>query len=106
MRMWLVNPDMLCTKHLLGEHFEIHKAIGNLRKGRIWAESLTDKGFLEPQNALKRHNSLVKEMKQRGFNHNSPLNTKGVKLPIGKVDIQKSINDLLERCDKCKERVK
>ena len=25
MRMWMVNPKMLCDQHLLGEHFELHK---------------------------------------------------------------------------------
>ena len=24
MRMWMVNPKMMCNKHLLGEHVELH----------------------------------------------------------------------------------
>ncbi len=105
MRNWGVEPSLLCRQHLLGEHFEIHKAVGNLRHSGKWAESLTQKGFLEPQNFKKRHNELVAEMLKRGFNHNSPLDISNINLPIGNVDIKKSIKDLKERCDKCKNKL-
>lgn len=104
MRMWNITPSKLCNQHLLGEHFEIHKVIGNLKNSRKWAESLTKKGFLEPQNLLKRHNRLTKEMLKRGMNHRSLLEIKGVKLPIGKVDVKKSIKDLNKRCRECRKR--
>lgn len=102
MRMWNINPRKMCRQHLLGEHFELHKLIGNLKHGRTWGESLTAKGFLEPQNALKRHDKLVCEMKQRGFKHRSPLKIGRVKLPKGKVDRKKSIRDLKKRCGECR----
>ena len=25
MRLWMIDPKLLCTQHLLGEHLEIHK---------------------------------------------------------------------------------
>ena len=102
--MWNINPSKLCTQHLLGEHFEIHKAIGNLRHSRKWAESLTAKGYLEPQNSLKRHDKLAKEMLKRNMNHKSPLDIKEIELPIGKVDVRKSIKDLNKRCRECRKR--
>lgn len=34
MRMWVVNPKILCRKHLLGEHVELHMATGHLQRGR------------------------------------------------------------------------
>lgn len=105
MRNWNINPKLLCRQHLLGEHFEIHKAVGNLRHSGKWTISLTNKGFLEPQNFLKRHNQLIKEMIKRGFKHNSPLEIKELKLPMGKVDIKKSIKDLKNRCKECKKRI-
>jgi len=80
MRMWNINPKKW-TLSLLGEHFEIHKAIGNLKNSRTWACSLTKEGFLEPQNAEKRHNQLVKEITKHGFKHKSSLKTSK-----GKVD--------------------
>lgn len=98
----MIQPEKLCRQHLLGEHFEIHKAVGNLRHSGKWTNSLTAKGFLEPQNFLSRHKSLVKEMRRRGFIHNSPLDISGVELCVGNIDICKSVNDLRERCMDCR----
>ena len=103
MRMWNIKPNCMCNQHLLGEHFEIHKAVGNLRHSGTWANSLTKNGFLEPQNFLKRHDKLAKEMGRRNMNHRSPLNVKGINLLKGKVDIEKSIKDLLKRCEDCRK---
>lgn len=101
MRMWMVKPNLLCRQHLLGEHFELHKAVANLDHSGTWAKSLTRKGFLEPQNFVKRHNKIVKEMKKRGYKHKSSLSYSGIDLK-GKVDINKSIRDLKERCKECR----
>ena len=32
MRMWMIDPTLLCRKHLLGEHGELHKFIPSFRK--------------------------------------------------------------------------
>ena len=32
MRMWMVNPNILCNKHLLGEHGELHKFLPSFKK--------------------------------------------------------------------------
>jgi len=106
MRMWNIKSALMCRQHILGEHFEIHKMIGNLRHRGKWTNSLTKNGFLEPQNALKRHNRLVKEMLIRGWKHQSPLDTEGVKLPRGKVNIKKSIKDITQRCKNCRKLIK
>ncbi len=106
MRMWMINPELMCNQHLLGEHFEIHKAIGNLKHSGRWAKSLAKKSFLEPQNALKRHDKLAAEMANRKMKHESPLKLDGVDLPYGKVNLKKSVQDLTKRCNKCKERIK
>lgn len=105
MRMWMINPELLCRSHLLGEHSEIHRALGNLQHTGTWAKNLSQKGYLEPQNFKERHNLLVKEMLRRGYKHNSPLEYNGVKLPYGKVDPERSILDLLDRCENCKNRI-
>ena len=101
MRMWNVNPAMLCRQHLLGEHNEIHKALGNLRHSGSWTRALTAKGFLEPQNFVKRHAQLVREMLRRGYRHASPLDVSGIDLPEGKIDVDMSIKDLQSRCEEC-----
>ena len=102
----MINPKLLCKQHLLGEHFEIHKLIGNLKHTGKWARALTRKGFLEPQNALKRHNKLAAEIVKRNMKHKSPLKLEGVDLPHGTVNLKKSIKDLTKRCRKCRERIK
>lgn len=106
MRMWMVKPKLLCRQHLLGEHFEIHKAVGNLRHSGNWTKGLTKKGFLEPQNFLSRHDELVIEMESRGFSHNSPLDDSGIKLEQGKVDVKLSLHDLKNRCSNCQMEVR
>jgi len=71
MRMWNVNPKLLCKDHLNGEHLEIHKFIGALRAGR------SVKGYLEGLYAVhlirERHEQLVEEMLRRGWKHKSPI---------------------------------
>ena len=32
MRMWMINPKLMCDQHLLGEHGELHKFIPSFRK--------------------------------------------------------------------------
>jgi hypothetical protein len=105
MRNWMIKPSLLCNRHLLGEHFEIHKAVGNLKHTGKWVRALTDKGFLEPQNFSKRHDRLVKEMFKRGINHNSPLDVKGVEFPNGRVDVKLSLRDLKKRCKDCRRNL-
>ena len=106
MRMWIgIEPKQLCGQHLLGEHNEIHKALGNLNNSRTWAESLTKDGYLEPQNFQTRHDELAEEMLRRGYKHNSPLIINGTKLPVGHVNRNRSLSDLLNRCKECEERI-
>lgn len=97
----MVKPRKLCVKHLIGEHGEIHKAVGNLRYTGNWVRALAAKGFLEPQNFRRRHGALVKEMLARGFNHASPLNAIGLPVVEGVVDAGRSERDLRERCSNC-----
>src|ERR1700733_14845622 len=72
MRMWMVDPHLMCRKHLLGEHVELHMMTAWLAKGRKvngWADS----NCLEPRAIGSRHTVLVKEMIRRGYTHKSPL---------------------------------
>jgi hypothetical protein len=98
MRMWNVNPRIMCRNHLLGEHLEMHMFVGCLNKGKS-IEGYLD-GLLEIHNLKKRHRELVKEMGRRGYNHNSPLPKFKVK-KRGKINSKKSRKELLKRCKKC-----
>ena len=72
MRMWMIDPRLLCNKHLLGEHFEIHLHRHNFVKGH----SIRGRTFpvvqIEPISMQKRHDALAKEMLKRNMNHKSP----------------------------------
>jgi len=111
MRMWGINPKLLCRQHLLGEHNEIHKHRHNFVKhhritGRIYPIVL-----IEPENMEKRHNELAQEMINRGYNHNSPYEQPDLSYlkneeRFAKISIDKSISDLKSRCSECSERIK
>lgn len=98
----MIDPHILCRNHLLGEHNEIHKHRHSFvkkhrMKGRI--------GQIEPASMQFRHDELVKEMLNRGYNHNSPYEQPDISyLPDMKVDKEKALKDLLDRCKECKKR--
>jgi len=75
MRIWDLPPDILCRNHLLGEHRELHATwsiLTNNKKGYSkHPEVIRWKGKLKA--LYNRHEKLVSEMKNRGYNHYSPL---------------------------------
>jgi len=75
MRIWDLKPARLCRKHLLGEHRELHGLWKILTEGKkgysLHPETLRWRGKLKA--LYHRHRELVKEMKRRHYNHNSPL---------------------------------
>lgn len=110
MRMWMINPKLLCRKHLLGEHNEIHKHRHNFVKGYKIDGRIHPIVQIEPISMQSRHDELAKEMVRRGYNHQSPftqpnLNNYGDEVINAKVDINTSIKDLCERCEECKLRI-
>ena len=101
MRMWMVNPEILCRKHLLGEHVELHMLVGCIIKGKS-IQGYLDTGLVETGSIYRRHNELTKEIKRRGYNHKSPLEiTEKVYPARGKVNVTKSLEDLSQRCKEC-----
>ncbi len=70
MRIWDLPPNILCRQHLLGEHRELHA---------IWTVLAGEKtGYASHPETLRwkgnnRHEALVTEMCNRGYNHRSPL---------------------------------
>jgi hypothetical protein len=104
MRMWNINPKLMCRKHLLGEHVELHMLVGSIKKNKN-INGFVEKNLVQTNLITKRHEELVKEMLSRNYNHNSPLNYKD-KLNLGKVEIKKSLEDLKLRCKDCKELMK
>ena len=106
MRQWLVDPQLLCRQHLLGEHVEHHMFVGSISRGKSVEGFLRD-GLLEPKTLSTRHSQLVNEMTRRGYNHKSPLTDVDIShLPDGKIDIDRNIEDLRNRCEECAKRIK
>lgn len=110
MRMWMINPKLLCRKHLLGEHGEIHKHRHNFVKmhrisGRIFPVVL-----IEPESMKTRHDELADEMLRRGYNHNSPyeqpdLSHLSYEERYAKADSEYNLSDLSARCPDCRKNI-
>ncbi len=75
MRIWDIKPSKLCRAHLLGEHRELHAIWSILTKDKKgYSNHPETKRWKGKLLALyKRHDELVREMKKRGYNHNSDL---------------------------------
>jgi hypothetical protein len=109
MRMWMLSPKLLCRKHLLGEHVEIHKHRHNFVKKQSIQGRMSPIVLIEPYAMEVRHNELVEEMLIRGYKHNSPYSLPDLShLPAEvrniKVDKEYNIKDLTDRCPECRER--
>ena len=101
MRMWNVDPRLLCRQHLLGEHVEMHMMIGTILAGKS-CKGYTDDGLIEIHNVRKRHDVLRDEMLRRGYNHNSPLPAATLWVE-GVVDVDANIVELHRRCKACRD---
>jgi len=105
MRMWNINPKVMCRQHLLGEHVEMHMFKGTIEKKKSISGYLKN-GLVNIGQIKLRHDELVEEMKRRGFNHKSPM----LKFKEGEemvtVDSDKNYIDLLNRCEACRMMIK
>ena len=107
MRMWIVNPAIMCRQHLLGEHQELHTFVGTLRK-KSSIDGYLIEGELDPRLLEARHEELVAEMIRRGYDHYSPIDVPD----FSYLDLQEdyyinpnaSLDLLLSRCANCRER--
>jgi hypothetical protein len=78
LRVWDLDPAILCRKHLLGEHRELHAVWSIITGGK--------KGYSRHPETLRwvgnlaalyqRHEALIGEMEKRGYGHHSPLDRK------------------------------
>ena len=75
MRIWDVDPALLCRNHLLGEHRELHAVWAILTERKRGYRSHPETRRWEGRLAAlyRRHEALVAEMRRRGYRHASPL---------------------------------
>jgi hypothetical protein len=105
MRMWMINPAMLCRNHLLGEHVEIHKHRHNFVAGHSIAGR---RDQIDPARMGERHEALAAEMVRRGYRHESPYqqpDLSGYDLSGHGVDVAAARADLLARCGECRAKM-
>lgn len=110
MRMWMITPSLLCNKHLLGEHGEIHKHRHVFEKQYSISGRVKPVVQIQPKDMEKRHNELAKEMVSRGMNHKSPYTQPDISYlsereQNAKVNSNQSKKDLIQRCFKCKQKI-
>lgn len=112
MRMWLCDPEIMCQKHLCGEHVEMHMFLGSIKK-RKKIDGYIKNNCFEPRTLYQRHYDLAKEMRNRGYNHKSDIREEECLVPFfdlpieyqyWEIDKAKSLKDLLSRCPECNKR--
>lgn len=110
MRMWMIDPRLLCRKHLLGEHGEIHKHWHNFVKHHKIDGRLSPIVLIEPASMKTRHDELANEMILRGYNHKSPYELPDLSYLTpaqrqAKADLSYNLFDLASRCEECKKMI-
>jgi hypothetical protein len=106
MRMWMVDPKIMCRKHLLGEHVELHMLVGHLKRARR-IDGFVRNNCVQPRSINARHKALAKEMERRGYRHESPLQSPvWSAYELVRVDAEASLIELTRRCPDCWERAR
>lgn len=105
-RMWMVNPDVLCRQHLLGEHKELHQLVGMINAERLGpVRGHARLSQIDTTLIKERHEALVAEMIARGYNHKSPLpDFVDPLIGVDCIDIDANYRDLFDRCFECQWR--
>jgi Pyrimidine dimer DNA glycosylase len=106
----MIDPKLLCNKHLIGEHGEIHKHWHVFVKQYRINKRISPIVQIEPQSMQDRHDALADEMLRRGMNHKSPYIQPDISyLPehqrYAHVDMQYNLRDLMNRCCACMRRI-
>ena len=98
MRIWDIEPEFLCQKHLVAEHRELHGLWNILTKHKAkggYSRHPETLRWVGKQKALyNRHEALIKEFFQRKYQHHTPLDKK---LAIGRTKQAVFINTLAEQ---------
>jgi hypothetical protein len=114
MRMWMIDPKLMCMQHLLGEHGEIHKHRHNFVKGHSIAGRI-EGNAVEPMAMKSRHDELEAEIVRRAIEAGrkppcSPfeqpdLSAYPEEQRVYRIDVDASMEMLVERCEDCRKRV-
>lgn len=107
MRMWMVDPHILCDKHLRGEYVECLMFIGTFKR-KMNIPGYVKNNLVEPLSIIDRFDVLKTEMIRRGFNAQKNMEFEICLLDYLKpewlwneVNIVNSLDDLIRRCHVC-----
>lgn len=110
MRMWMLDPRIMCRKHLAGEKVELLMFVGTFKK-RMNIPGYVKNNLVEPLSLLDRYDELVNEFHRRGMNNNKDIDFELTLLdylkPEWKYAIVNKVNaldDLIRRCPVCAAR--
>ena len=110
MRMWMVDPRILCRKHLAGEKVELLMFLGTFKR-KLNIPGYVKNNLVEPLSILDRYDELVTEFNRRGMNNNVELDFELCLLNYLKpewrnyeVNIVNALDDLIRRCPICAAR--
>ena len=84
----------------------MHMFVGCIKKG-ISLKGYYDNKLLCTNLIKKRHDDLAAEMISRGMKHKSPIIEMDFfrDFKYGEIDIKVNINELMNRCPKCRDRI-
>ena len=109
MRMWMVEPVLMCSQHLRGEHVELHMFVGALCKRKSISGYIAN-DLLQPLAIQARHEQVIAELAKRGgWRHRSPIEQPPIEHLSTEqlnhvVNSEDSLAELLRRCPRCRER--
>lgn len=107
--MWGAKPETMCRQHLLGEHLELHMFAGTLKKKGGLKGYITN-NLLDVKEIKNRHDAIAEEMRSRGFNHKTPMESNPnydylpEELQERRLNKLASAKDLRDRCDECRRK--
>lgn len=111
-RMWLVPPKIMCREHLLGEHSELHQAVGTIKRhpyGEAVMRGHVKGGVpddIDTSLIEARHEALADALEARGYGHDSPLESfddPGIG-HLSADDVERNVDLLSRRCPDCAHR--
>lgn len=104
MRMWMIDPRLMCKKHISGEHNEIHKHLPSLYKGVSITGRMGPPAQIQLNALQSRHDELAQYL-----NHKSPLDVDYELIRHNyrehyhtRVDPDHNLADLVYRCADCR----
>lgn len=107
MRMWMVDPHILCDKHLRGEYVECLMFVGTFKR-KMNIPGYVNNNLVEPLSIIERFDILKSEMIRREFDAQKELDFDICTLDYlkkewlyHKVNILNALDDLIRRCPIC-----